>query len=864
MAKIQKKQFLVMVCLATVVYGLSFSPWMKYLNFPIYDFSVTSLPQQKTAPVVALITTADITKVSKYDLDQFYEFVAELTPKGILFLSYPGEPNDVLLKMATTIPNVHFGQASSPDIDYNLVKHPIPNWVNESLSVSPVLLPSADTDGIIRGFDPKKYHQYGLTCTECKIAKEFNADDTETKFLINYRLNQGSLPILRARDLIQNVVPRSILKDKYLVIANDLSQSSGIYSTAITKQQRISFPYYVSSVIDSIINSDQIKQVNHWVLLTMLLSVALFVLFIFQYCSNRQMLLLCILALPVFYLTNLVSLSQFNIFIPAVEPMVIFVGAAITITLFRETQATKTLQSMTSAIELQLSDIGSFQPVSPADQCASLVNLFNRVVDIKGFKLFEFKGESSHEVISFSDCADSPIIVQFSDSQLRNFVEPIPYLLKSDSDIASSLYVGIPISRAKHRVGIIVLEIESTNIASLTELYEEYRDEIFEQVKQWLVQNKVSSSVERLNEKMHQPIDQRLDVLVDRLLGQHDSIKQNFNALISTAVVYDIYGALVSLNSAAERFAKRAGLIWYDRPLSDVLQGLTQWSALRTNELINAVLLTKEPQIFSVKAGAHGDYLATLSIDTLQTEDQGQRMVEKTLLTLEIGNVSKISHASRLKHTYIISLTDQVKHDLSKAITLIEKKSYTENDIDKYEDLLSILDSLGGRLKSSKTYVADLANIDNRKIYPVDVANIAQSVLTELENQFSDKGVKLIFHRPAFLSLITLDYRELTFVISYLTELLLKDSVKNSKLEISITEKNIGHGSFISLTIVSSGYGLPMDLLSEQRSEDDEFSRSLDRCKKFSLINGGRFNIDSQTGKGIKVDIDLPLKGEIH
>ncbi len=861
-----KRSRLIVIGLTALVFLLGFTPLAKYLNSPFYDFAISSLPSPDSSPSVALITFDDLSKLRGDDLANFYQTLEQLNPKGVLFLSYPHEYNDALLKLASKKPNVYFGQPNSLGFDLNLAEHPIPDWVTTNLSVLPIMLPKPDIDGVIRGFDPSMYRKLGLQCSECQVAHTQLSDRTESEFLIRYRLKTKSLPMISGNDLVKGSLPRSVLDNKFLVVANELSQGHGVYTAGINYTRRISFPYYVSSVIDTIINDEKIQRLNNWLLLALLIGIALFTHTFLRFFSYKKILLITSLAVPCWFLINLSSLYWLSIFIPAVEPILVGIGLAILSILVREESNTALLHKTSSILELSLADTTAFQKVSKTDLCASLMNLLNRVVEVKRFRLYRFESTGTSEAISYDDCSNDQGWHEFKYQELIAYTEPEPFIFNNMPDNHQSKWIGIPIVRGKQQLGIIVIESSSDKIEPLSAIYSLYRDEIFDELKFWIEQNQLSETPIHIGKKLlHQSLSKHNAGLIDRLIEKHQSLKQNYNALRSTAVTYDIYGKLVSLNTAAEQFAKRTRMVWYNRPLNSVLQDLTLWSIDETKNVINTILLDKKPRTFTVKAGTSGDYLATLSIETQESEDNDDKQVEKTLLTLEIGNVSKISHASRLKHTFVNDLTDQVKHDLSKAIGLIEKQSFIEDDSLKYRDLLSVLDTLGGRLKSSKTYIDDIASIDSKQLYPVDIANITQAVLTELETKFSEKSVRLVFNRPAFLSLVTLDYRELGFVVSYLIELLLKDSVKNSQIDVSIEEKYTGGGRFISLSIVSRGYGLPQELLrNRQQHIASEVSDALDRCEQFSNINGGEFNIISRAGDGIQVNIKLPITSEVH
>ncbi len=140
----------------------------------------------------------------------------------------------------------------------------------------------------------------------------------------------------------------------------------------------------------------------------------------------------------------------------------------------------------------------------------------------------------------------------------------------------------------------------------------------------------------------------------------------------------------------------------------------------------------------------------------------------------------------------------------------------------------------------------------------------------DFRNQFAEACLNAEFRIPTDLPELEVDRAKFFRLI----DLLFRDALisLNSGNTLSVEARSVTNGSpdpEIKLTVSDNGPGLPEDAVASlfdpfflRADKPQEYGINLMACYFIIYHHGGRIEVDSQPGKGVKMDIFLPLKAK--
>ena len=848
---------------AAVLCVLSSFSLFWYFNVPIYDFVSLKAANQGSSQVVLIQLGADF---SEEDAPRIVEELAKNSPAMIISLQHDPGPQDARHNAAVYIPLAF----TSEDL---LTRLPALGGPNQYF----VLAPQDDYDGIVREFNALAYQKRNLTCAPCIATESIKSLEESAAqsehFLIRYNQGDKSLLVLDFNQIAQGQIPANLLAGKILVVDALSNAFRPSYRTNLYLNQKISYAYYLSSVIDNMASSSGHHILKPWWLALLLFVVGAIFILILRNLSFTSGGVLLITVLTILVSINFLTIRYLGLFVPVFEFVLFSSGYIFYAIRRRDALVRSNINTSNTQLKLSLSET-----VDPGSQnetviCGSMYNFFGRVCDINTLIMFDVRQPSSakrlvglnEQVLSESEL--EKLASQISAADIKQAVQ-LGYSRESQGEV-----LAVPIRQKHKAMAVLLLDVErgDESIESILEkiniLQSHYHEELFQEVSEWFATYNKSTRERIEKEYLHHGRLATLSYvniqLVERILNQYQRIKSNYHRLNSSVIVYDIYGNLVSLNESAEEFAKKSKVAWYGASLRKILSQIIDLPDAEIRQVINEVLIQKHTRRFTISIGETDHHLATLSLRQLFKDTGNLKLVETTYITLEITDVSNIGTAAKLKHSYVNNLTHQIKQDLNSLSSLVDKLSLVDENTEKYNYLNEVIDRLNQRLHNSKHFIEDIAKIERSDVYSVDIKEKLDEALRKFEDAFGEKGVKLVYDSPAFLSHVVINYRDLDFVLSYLLELLLEDSLHNSRLEIRLKEIRENQRHLITLMIESHGYGLPRDLFEMSVGGSDN-EQPINQCREFAAEHGGEFAITSTAGEGIKVTLQLPVDHAVH
>lgn len=276
-----------------------------------------------------------------------------------------------------------------------------------------------------------------------------------------------------------------------------------------------------------------------------------------------------------------------------------------------------------------------------------------------------------------------------------------------------------------------------------------------------------------------------------------------------------------------------------------------------------------------------------ITLSTPQPMNLSVTMTPLVRKTETLGSVIVFHDITLLKKLEImrIDFVANVSHELKTPLTAIKGFAETlrEGAIDDREHsikFVEIIKTNADRLSRLVEDLLTLSNIELGKITfdmkPVEVGEVARTVASTLEPKAKAKGLNLEVRVEKGV-LVLADKDRLVQILLNLVDNGIKFTENGSvKIQAQITppvplfDKEGGQGAFIEISVTDTGTGIPpkdIPRLGERFYRvDPARSRELGGTglglaivKHLAASMGGRFSIESEPGKGTKVNIALPL-----
>ncbi|MBX2848678.1 MAG: CHASE2 domain-containing protein [Acidiferrobacterales bacterium] len=857
---------------ALIAFASVFSAFW-YFNAPIYDFLSAYQLNEKTAKVVLIEedsefkTSNDKNENKKTLINKLEKFGAEkvvFISEGVDLVTPDTEEllQDGRKFSVSTMP-IQLEIANSRQLNKVLPK-----------ATLPLLEPVDDLDGVVRRFYPQAYADADLPCIECQLSSQgANSSNVGKPFLINFLNGDSNLPKVASSQVLNDWVPGEMFRGKIVVVDQTLSTFSEVYRTSLFSKQKVSFSYYVASVLNSIATQQQHYLLPNYALVALLLALSILLSFLLRDISLHAGLISLAIASIAMLALNSLSLWLMQTFVPMVELLLLMSVHIYFAIGSRRHLVIQDIRASNASLELVLAETNALQEQGDTSLCANLFNFFSRAGQLQGLSVYELDSNGN---ASCSLTFKQPILETSSLAPLIEHIERLstqPEVIERSQNLdEDSSILLIPYHKDRKLAAAVAINFSALDEQNkslqtkLTELSEKYRNELQAEVIEWVDNRKASSLTEKVDETYisgrQRTLAFRNRQYVKELMQRYQQTKGNYNELELAVAVYDIYGTLKSINASAESFAKQNELVWYGVALSELISEVSHLNDEQAKELINGILLSGVTHRFMLK-GTLKDHIAVLSQRHVLNESEQRSATGRTYLTLEITNVTNVGTSARLKDSYVRDLTNQIKQDLSTLALTVDKLTMLEKDTEKYNYLSDVVDKLSERMNRSRQFMIDLPAIESNTHYSVNVMEKLEETLDSLEQALAEKNINLVYHKPSFINQIVLDYRNLQFVFDFLFNMLVDDSQVNSSMEINLSETATASGHFVSLVVNNTGYGLPQALL-DSSSDQSGADPALQRCIDFAESHGGTLDVSTVAGEGIKFHMQLPVDTKLH
>jgi signal transduction histidine kinase len=245
--------------------------------------------------------------------------------------------------------------------------------------------------------------------------------------------------------------------------------------------------------------------------------------------------------------------------------------------------------------------------------------------------------------------------------------------------------------------------------------------------------------------------------------------------------------------------------------------------------------------------------------ERLQTQEELHLAYEELCELDELKNniIANVSHELR---TPLVSIKGYVELLLSEIGGNEKYKRWLSVALSSSKRLeLLIADILEASMIQSKTMIFDFS--------PLRLEVIIEGCIDELQRKAKDKGIEFVFSHAPMLPQIRADERKMTIVFNNIFENAIKFSPDGSKIE---TLMESDRDDWLQISIKDDGIGIPkkyqrkvfsrfFQVDSSSTREYSGFGLGLSIVKEIVIAHGGEVNIESESGRGTRFVVRLPV-----
>lgn len=259
-----------------------------------------------------------------------------------------------------------------------------------------------------------------------------------------------------------------------------------------------------------------------------------------------------------------------------------------------------------------------------------------------------------------------------------------------------------------------------------------------------------------------------------------------------------------------------------------------------------------------------------------ENESDGMR----TVLFLRETTADK--RAEQMRVDFVANVSHELRSPLSALVGFIETiQNAAKDDPKAQKHFLEIMAREAGRMSRLIEDLLSLSSVEMsehvRPRDPIQIQNIAKSVIESLSVRAAEKNLTINFHAPDSVPLITGDADQLIQIIQNLIDNAIKYGGQDSTIDVKIENikqiPEIG-GPGIVIAIQDYGEGIPEEQISRLTERfyriDKARSRSMGGTglglaivKHIINRHRGSLLIESELGQGSTFSIALPLVGSI-
>lgn len=716
--------------------------------------------------------------------------------------------------------------------------------------------------------------------------------NSEKELYINFNQGTSTIPRYRATKLLKVGIIEALVKDKIiLVIPAPDDFMPGLITPANNYSEPL-LPYYVQAMaLNSLLNQSDIQMMDPWQSAAICFIFFISFLFTFQWLNIRFGTLIILTSSVLLLIFDWYLISFHYFYAPILSFSISIITALLTaIPLHRVTEQ-KVFDELRLGILSQLKSKKtphSFYEVD--DPWNHIIVFINQHLFLKRSILLE-RVENDHRVkeIKSLGCNIDDIAEQRRDYTRHPYDTSIQQQIPLD--LQGRHYFKESIEGEKQFLIPLRLENEILGFWALTIIPDETWDQnkffadinVFaSQIAQLLHSRQTFNIEDKINNKLFTQLlnfnlglnnHKSLKSAVDGL-GHHLRIMEGiFDGMSSAAMLYDLFGKIISSNDLMDQLAKDSQFSIYELTSLDLISKACGISPDDARKRLRHVAMHSE-SIDLPLASLIENRQYLLRIRSIKPKNENNKRIKDNGLPFELLgilfefiNVTPIQQRFTTDIVVYENLNSILRNNLSSlALCQLQLSLSPAADTDilgqmnqTIQHSTEIVTNAEKLLSYSSNKVADTAKL----LHPLDVLN---RTLIELKDPMRESQLTFNTTLPVFTGLIFIGEDALNTLLLQSLKLLIEDAIPNTEINISLNEQQredeLHHTGSIIIVMRNSGYGVPQKELSIDRKNSNYIETDSLSLFKKSIINVSAWQVivtsTSHVGTGFEINIELP------
>lgn len=378
--------------------------------------------------------------------------------------------------------------------------------------------------------------------------------------------------------------------------------------------------------------------------------------------------------------------------------------------------------------------------------------------------------------------------------------------------------------------------------------------------------NRINTIFEDGTQAAYRELGQSVLLMEQRLTSLEDIFTHQTNA----AILYDLFGRVVLINTKMSDLVAPAGISPYSLTVTDFLAQLAARPGDRIRPLMRNLIMERQTFSLPVEMPVATDRKFLLKVNALSQDEENSDSAEKASpfrlsgVLVELIDVTEADVAMRTK-TDLLTL---VGHKLANHVESIMAAAYLidwrETPLAERErarqllaeataELPKLIDS-ATRLLARESATTDVGSFPINPMRPLAMAAKA------VESALAERQLRFEHDVPSFASLVVIDPAMLKKVFVVILKFLAEDAATGTVLSMEI----MAWEGELHLLFRNEGFGIPAERLREfldsSRSGErlDRF-HDLRQARQLVAEGGGSLEFASEIGQGSKAGLHLPL-----
>jgi hypothetical protein len=795
-------------------------------------------------------------------------------------------------------------------------------WLkNKKISYAPLVYPTLQDGDILGhkyekssalsdipplGFSLPASSNFGITRTMPLeiLTNEGALHSFQTQFINTHALNsdsiyinfnQGTSPIPRykALKLLETGIIDELVKDKFILITAPLNDASSGLTTPKNNYAEPLPPDLIQGMaLNTLINQSYIGMLKPWQSALVCFVLFIFYLFVFQWLNIRFGTFIIVTSAMLLLLLDWYLLSFHYFYLPVFSFIAAIIAAlftAIPLHRIKEQSVIDTLHfDILSQLKSKKTHHSFYQVEDPWNHIIVFIN--QHLLLSRSILLERVEDDQRVREIKSLGCSIDDIAEQRRDYTRFPYDKSLQQQIPLDLDnrhYFKQSFEGekqflIPLRFAEEVLGFWAFTVIPDEKWDQNKFFSDIN--IFAKQIGLLIHNRKAFNYEdNINSKL---LTQLLNFNLGS--GNHKSLKSAvdgisyrlrimegiFDGLSSAAMLYDLFGQIISSNHLMDQLARQSHLSIYDLTSLDLISqacGISKDEA--RSRLRHVALNAASIDLPLSELIDNRQYLLRIrsikpKVQTVKTLDDNDLPFELLGILFEFINVTPIQQRFTTDIIVYENLYSMLRNDLSTlSLCQLHLSSSAASDQKLMAQMSQTIQHSTEIVTNAETLLNDTTSnlaSTGKLLQPLE---LLKRVLIEVKDSANKANLSLNTSLPTFSSVIFIDEDKLASLLIQSFNLLIEDAVPDTKIQLFFKEheradKLLNNGKII-ITLSNVGYGMPQAELNAERKSTSYIETDTLLLFKKAVMNISPWQVivtsTSQVGTGFEINIELPV-----